>query len=80
MRRHYASGVVLCLAALVLPATAELQNVQVGGELRIKLDLIYNWTVQPRPFEVRIPAFLLPNRPIGEFLSGAPVDPFSRRA
>lgn len=56
----------------VVPAVAELQNVQIGGELRIKVDLIYNWAVEPGPVEVRIPAFFLPNRPIGEFISGAP--------
>ena len=72
MRRCIAIFIVLCLAALVMPAQADLQNVQVGGELRIKMDLIYNWAVEPGPVEVRIPAFLLPNRPIGEFLSGAP--------
>ncbi|NUM52909.1 MAG: alginate export family protein [Candidatus Hydrogenedentes bacterium] len=72
MWRYLFFALVLCLAVTVLPAQAELQNVQVGGEVRIKLDLIYNWAPEPGPLEIRVPAFLLPNRPIGEFLSGAP--------
>ncbi|MCC6490460.1 MAG: alginate export family protein [Candidatus Hydrogenedentes bacterium] len=62
----------MCLILGTTTATAELENVQVGGELRIKSDWIINWAVEPGPFEVRVPASLLPRRPIGEFVSGAP--------
>lgn len=61
-----------CLVAGSFSAVAELENVQVGGELRIKSDWIMNWAVEPGPFEVRVPNYLLPRRPIGEFVSGAP--------
>ncbi|MFA6239344.1 MAG: alginate export family protein [Candidatus Hydrogenedentales bacterium] len=72
MSRFTTLLLVCALLVLALPAGAELENVQVGGEIRIKADWIMNWSVEPGPVEVRMPASLLPRRAVGEFLSGAP--------
>ena len=62
----------LFVAMFAFSAQADLQNVTVGGEIRIELDHVMNWGAQPGPLEVRYPSGLLPKRSIGEFFSGAP--------
>ena len=65
--------IAMCAALLVtaLPAMAELQNVQVGGEIRIRGNYYSNYTpngnVAGALFQNQIiwPNFFLPNRPIG---------------
>ncbi len=70
----------LCLAAVVsvilLPSShAELQNVQVGGELKIRAIYwgnSFNQVLAPALVapEIRWPGFFLPRRPIGDVLGG----------
>ena len=51
-------------------ATAELQNISIGGEIRIRArdwHNVYDTTNPNGLSDPRIPAFLLPNRPIGPF-------------
>ncbi len=62
---------VLAVAAMMFctAASAELQNVQVGGEVRIMGNWIPNWAVEPGPLEIRIPATQLFNRPIGDMVT-----------
>lgn len=68
-------ALLLCLAA-AFPAQAELQNVEVGGELHVRGYWWHNtFNEQSAPGmvrpEVRWPAFWLPRRPIGDVLGGA---------
>ena len=53
------------LAAGALPASPELQNVQVGGKIRIRGNYYMNTYAGPAAAEVRWPASSLPARPIG---------------
>lgn len=69
MRKVLFVCAVALLAAAMLPAAAELQNVQVTGELRIRGNYVHNTVVSPLPMEVRWPSFLLPYRPIGDMAS-----------
>ncbi|MBN2310220.1 MAG: alginate export family protein [Candidatus Hydrogenedentes bacterium] len=71
MRKTTAILVAAVLLAAA-PAFAELQNIQVGGELRIKGNYITNWVSSPTGLETRIPTFFTPFRAVGDFLSGAP--------
>ncbi len=62
--------VAATLAVLMaVPAVAELQNVEVGGEIRIRGNYIRNTAVRPGPMEVRAPAVLFPGRAIGDMAS-----------
>ena len=64
MTRRMLTAVFVCLCSA--SALAELQNVDVGGELRIRArywDNVYMDSTR----EIRIPNFFLPNRPIGPF-------------
>lgn len=62
--------VATTLAVLMaVPAVAELQNVEVGGEVRIHGNYVRNTAVRPGPMEVRAPAFLFPGRAIGDMAS-----------
>ena len=65
MRKTLALLLVTGLVVAVLPATAELQNVQIGGELRIRGNWYTNYSPSPTGAEIRIPAFFLPFRAIG---------------
>ncbi|MBI4557842.1 MAG: alginate export family protein [Candidatus Hydrogenedentes bacterium] len=72
------------LTVLASSAYAELQNMVVGGEVRIEGNYVTNWANAPGPLRIRIPAGFLPARSIGEVVSGAPafnglgaVSPFS---
>ncbi len=66
--------ILIAVAALgAAPALAELQNVTVGGEVRIKTDIITNWIVDNAPVELRIPAGFMPKRPIGDFILANPI-------
>ena len=64
----------LICTGLVLSAGAELQNVCVGGEIRIMANYVTNWAAQPAPLAPRWAPGLLPKRPIGDFFSGAPAN------
>jgi hypothetical protein len=50
---------------LSVTAVAELQNVQVGGQIAIRGNYYVNTFTGPAPAEIRWPAFWLPARPIG---------------
>ena len=57
----------LMVSALVGSAHAELQNVEVGGEIRIRVrhwNNVYVGTING-PRQIRIPDFFVPRRPIG---------------
>ncbi len=72
--------IVLCLLAAMcaLPAHAELQNVRVGGEVRIRTNYATNTLTGPAPVELRWPGVFLPLRSIGNpFPFGAANDIFS---
>lgn len=58
--------VIAAAVTLVSAAYAELQNVSVGGQIRIRARYWENMYTD-NPLEVRIPDFFLPNRPIGPF-------------
>jgi hypothetical protein len=64
----------VCLFAtlVALPVWADLQNVEVGGEIRIRGNYITRWAPTTAPVMTRIPPALLPGRAIGEFFSGMP--------
>lgn len=64
--------VSLLFVFVVLPVWADLQNVEVGGEVRIRGNYIANWAVTTGPVGVRFPPAALGGRSIGEFFSGAP--------
>jgi hypothetical protein len=65
------AGVVAIAALLLtsLPASAELQNVQVGGETRIRYNWIRNNYPTPTGLEIRWPSAWLPGRSVGDALS-----------
>jgi hypothetical protein len=77
MRKTLMIVLTAALVLAVLPATAELQNVQVGGQIRIRADYYSNYTFDiagqglpqtpPTLFGTQIiwPSFFLPRRPIG---------------
>lgn len=64
--------VALVLIFFVIPVRADLQNVEVGGEIRIRGNYIANWAVTDAPIGLRFPANTLVGRAIGEFVSGIP--------
>ena len=64
----------LLVASIAMPVWAELQNVEVGGEVRIRGNYISNWATTSAPVEVRFPATALVGRAIGEFFSGVPAN------
>ncbi|MCC6694013.1 MAG: alginate export family protein, partial [Candidatus Hydrogenedentes bacterium] len=75
-------GLGVAAALVLLPCGyAELQNVQVGGELQIRAIYwhnAFNQTVAPALVEpeVRWPGFFLPRRPIGDVIGGQSVTSF----
>ena len=62
-------GVIVLLSVCSIPSLAELQNVDVGGQLHIRGRYWTNTYVGAAggPREVRIPEFLVPRRPLGPF-------------
>ncbi|GMV99956.1 MAG: hypothetical protein AMXMBFR84_10950 [Candidatus Hydrogenedentota bacterium] len=80
MYRACVAATLLMLAGLGT-ASAELQNVEIGGEIHIR-GLYYNSVFTPgnRPAfispEIRIPGFFLPKRPIGDLFGGNAVISF----
>ena len=71
MRKAVMIGLCAALLATALPAYAELQNVQVGGEIRIRASYYSNYTPDSNVAgalantQIIWPNFFLPNRPIG---------------
>ena len=65
MRRMLVLLVAAVLTAAAMPATAELQNVEVGGEIHIRGNWIHNTLTSPAPTEVRWARNNLWQRPIG---------------
>ncbi|MCX5759400.1 MAG: alginate export family protein, partial [Candidatus Hydrogenedentes bacterium] len=60
--------VVLVLAlSAPLVARADLQNVQVGGEIRLRGNYVDGTLAGPGPFDVRYPASDVRGRPMGQF-------------
>ncbi|HIJ74805.1 MAG TPA: alginate export family protein [Candidatus Hydrogenedentes bacterium] len=72
MKRICLPFFVALLLVVGAPAFAELQTVQIGGEVRIGANHVMDWAARPGPLAMRIPAALLPGRAIGDFVSGAP--------
>ena len=59
---------IVCLGLMLVvvgSAYAELQNVEVGGEIFIRGRYWHNVYTSPGPQQIHIPASLLPMRPIG---------------
>lgn len=56
---------MLAVAIVAVPAMAELQNVQVGGELRIRTNYYSNGAVKGTGAQIVWPSFFLPRRAIG---------------
>lgn len=73
MRQKTALCVLLALLCWAGVAAAELQNIEVGGEIRIGGNFISRWNALPGPVAVRIPPVFLRGRSVGEFASGVPV-------
>jgi len=73
MRKSFMIVLAVAFVATALPAAAELQNVQVGGELRIRANYYTNAAVSPGPFRLRWPALAgvnwLQARPVGDMVS-----------
>jgi len=75
MRKSLMIVLTAAMVLAVLPAMAELQNVQIGGELRIRANYYTNYTFDvadsvatPHPLggtQIIWPNFFLPRRPIG---------------
>jgi hypothetical protein len=61
---------MLAVAVVAVPAMAELQNVQVGGEIRIRANYYSHGAVQETGANIIWPNFFLPRRAIG---SGSPI-------
>ena len=72
MRRSIAFVSILFMLIAIWPAYADLENMQVGGEIRIRGNYVTNWATAPAPLEVRIPPFFVWGRSIGDLFSGAP--------
>lgn len=75
MRKTFVLVMAVALLGAALPALAELQNVTVGGEVRIRMNYIRNTisSTAPNLVDVRWPAGnvdWLPGRPIGLFPIG----------
>lgn len=66
--------VALALVFVALSATAELQTVSIGGELRIRGNFISNWAATPP--QVRHDGLCVVNRPLGGPYPHAAVSPF----
>ncbi|MCP4641518.1 MAG: alginate export family protein [bacterium] len=69
MRKVITVAVAIALVGAAMPAMAELQSVQVGGEVCIRGNYVRNTVVTPPPLELRMPASLLPRRAIGDMAS-----------
>ncbi len=73
MKTRLIGVLVAALIVTALPIGAELQNVQVGGELRIRYNYIVNNYDTPGMMAVRWPALppvnWLPGRPVGDAVS-----------
>jgi len=67
MRMRLTGALLLAaaIAMVALPAIAELQNVQVGGNIRIRGNWYMNYNPEPTGAEIRWPGVFLPKRPIG---------------
>lgn len=63
---------IILAICIVMPVWAELENVVVGGEIRIRGNYIVNWAVSDAPIAVRFGPGSVVGRAIGEFFSGAP--------
>jgi hypothetical protein len=69
MRKSVMILLAVALVVAALPASAELQNVLVGGELRIRANYYMNTLASPGPANLIWPAAWLPQRPIGSGLA-----------
>lgn len=67
MRKALLMALVLVLAGT---AYAELQNVEIGGQIEIRGRMHRNTWNSPLAPEIRVPGFLLPYRAIGRFAGG----------
>lgn len=65
MRKSLIIVAVAALLAVATPALAELQTVQVGGDLRIRANYYRNYIESPTGAGLRWPGAFLPGRPIG---------------
>ena len=59
-------GALLLFAAVAMPSVAELQNISIGGDVRIRGRYWGNVRTTPRSTSVHIPAAWLPGRVIGD--------------
>lgn len=71
MRKSVLLIAVALLVVTALPAMAELQNVQVGGAVRIRYNYYSNTFASPGAFQLQIPNGWLSTRPIGDLVTGA---------
>ncbi len=67
MKRMIVLVVLILALSAPLVARADLQNVQVGGEIRLRGNYIYGTLTGPAPFEVRYTASELRGRAMGQF-------------
>ncbi len=67
MKKAVAVGLAVLMAAAITPAFAELQNVEVGGEVRVRFNAILNNYNKPLGMVMRIPAGRILGRPVGIF-------------
>lgn len=74
MRKLLLSMLALTLAT---SAFAELQNVTVGGSIRIRANFYTGMAATPTGVETRWPGFLLPDRPINFFTGNSILSPFA---
>jgi len=73
MRKTFVIGIAALVVLAAVPAFAELQNVTVGGEVRIRADYYSNTVASPTGAAVRWPGVFLPARPIGDAIGGQTV-------
>ncbi|MBI5091723.1 MAG: alginate export family protein [Candidatus Hydrogenedentes bacterium] len=70
MRKSLTILLAVAFIVAALPAAAELQNVVVGGSIKIRGNYLMNGFASPGPVEVRWPGFFLPARAIGDRIGG----------
>ena len=70
MRKYLLVVLALAVVATAWPAAAELQNVVVGGSIKIRGNYLMNAFTAPAAAEVRWPATFLPARAIGDLRGG----------
>ncbi|GMW03754.1 MAG: hypothetical protein AMXMBFR84_48880 [Candidatus Hydrogenedentota bacterium] len=83
MRKPLLFAVIAAAALVAVPAMAELQNLTIGGDIRIRANYYFNYSPKPTvaggvatASTIIWPNFFLPRRPIGAFSPIGAIAPF----